>query len=893
MLRPLLTVVLAVLVLGIGTGCSNGGSGPTSAVSGACSTGAGAFCLAACNLGCSPNGGCSITDIAPNQPIEFRFSQVIDPSTVDSSSISIRTSSGQEPIGALVVEGDKVTFRPEVRFVQGATFFGFTTNETYTITVAGGNSPNAIASTSGDRLGDRFVCTLRVTLDVVDVDPRAPFATLVSPTTTSLASRDSIFTLEFNEIIDFAPFFNVAPEDQPIRYRVRRNLTTGGQRECDASSASIPLSGTPRLSNDLQSGRSIATFTPFETLPGDTCIEIEVTNLVRDLSGQRAPRSFFRITLAADSLQARVTEFDFQDDLLLDANSSGGAWGGTEATFAQVGGDGRHGVFNFEDGERDPATGFYDFSTDDQEITAYPFTAEALAVGLPRITDGCFYFSRMEIPVGVTVRFLGSNPAKIFVRGECSILGSLIVNGEGTPDGHNGAMSSAGQPGGRGGAGGGAGGAGAFKGTNDGNPNQPAFNNFFGFDGGNIVVPMGHAYATQIGGTAGSGGSIHPPGNDLAVVTANPPPAFFPSQTDYIGGYGGGGGFVTPGGAGTVVSAQSALSTGNSPDFRGGDAAGGSEFTPFVTLGRPAGVRSIDFFLVGGAGGGGGGTHPFISSLLLPSYWSGGGGAGGGGALGLFVGNSLSIEATGSLEARGGAAGSHSPVTLTPSVGFAPAGGGGSGGSVLVQVQNSLSVLGAIDVRGGSGGMDLVDPNGPCVPGVPCIGYLEANGGDGGEGFLRVEQVGAVPSLPLLANAQPAATAVNVGELEDPNELSGFMSLFVSTNEVFSPIFSRYVIEADVDGVARTFSDDPDIGPSAVDGAPIRFYVQGSDIDTLTGQPPIGSTPSPWRQFVGFSPNGEPTLNSDAPLGFRFTLIRDSRVSSNVVVRSVRIEYQS
>lgn len=894
MLRLLNTVVVAVLALGLGTSCSNGGSGPTSANAGACNTGAGAFCLAACNLGCSPNGGCSITDIAPNQPIEFRFSQVVDPASVDSSSISIRTASGQEPIGALVVDGDRVTFRPEVRFVQGATFFGFTTNETYTVTIAGGpGAPNAIASTSGDRLDDRFVCTLRVTLDVVDVDASPPRATLVSPTTTNLASRDSIFTLEFSEIIDFAPFFNVPAEQQPIRYRIRRNLTNAmGERECDPASAGTQLSGVPRLSNDLERGISIATFTPFETLPGDTCVEIEVTNLVRDLSGRRAAREFFRITLDADQLQPRVREFDFEDDQLLDAESSGGSWGNFEASFAQVGGDGRHGVFDHQDGD-EIEPGVFLFSTEDQEITGYPANPEAFVPGVDRVRDGVFYFSRMEIPVGVTVLFRGPNPARIFVRGQCSILGRLSVSGESTEDGFNGDVAT-GQPGGIAGASGGDGGDGAFRGTNDGNASQPNFNDFNGFDGGDVSVPMGHAYEMMVAGTGGPGGLLHPPGNDLSVVSANPPPAIFPTQTDYIGGWAGGGGFATAGGIGSVVRAQTVFTTGNSPDFRGPDAAAGTEFTPFVTLGRPMGVTSLDYYVVGGSGGGGGGSNPFASALVAPRYWAGGGGGAGGGAVGLFVGNSLSIEALGAIEARGGSAGAHNQNVTA--LGGAPAGGGGgSGGSILIQVENSLQVLGALDVRGGLGAADLADEtNGAgCTPGVPCLGVLEANGGDGGEGFLRVEQVGAVPSLSLFGNAQPAATAANVGELEDPNPLSGFMSLFVSTNEVFSPTFSRYVIEADVNGTPMTFSDDPNVGTPAIEGEALRFYVQGTDIDILSGQPPVGSTPLPWRRFVGVSLTGEPTLNSDAPLGFRFALIRDSSVSADVVVRSVRIEFQS
>lgn len=924
--RVLVCSTLALLGLGSGgllTSCSNGGSGPASDVAAACGV-AGGFCLANCNLGCDENGGCSVTDIAPNQPIELQFSQVLDPGSVDTSSVSIRTSSGQEPLGLLAVDGNVVRFIPEVRTVQGQTFFGFSSNETYTVTIPGGAAPNAVESTSGDRLNRTFTCTIRISRPIVDLNEAPPRATLISPIEPASgegAPRDSVVVLEFDEFIDAGPFFGTSGDTAPIRFRVRRtSFDTAGNRVCNPNSAPFALSGQPRLSFDLIRGTTTVTFAPLEVLPPDVCLEAEVTTLVRDLAGRRAAPDSFRVLLVAEETVPREFRFDFGDDQLLDRDNSGGIWGGGvagdpdsgTATFATVGGDGRHGEFRALDGDA-TGPGVFTFSTDNQLLSGNDDGNDlSFFSAAPLIDDGFFYFSEMVVPAGQTIRFVGDNPARIFVRGRCQIDGRIELRGQDLADGFD-AVSAGppfpGQAGSVAGAGGGDGGSGAFAGDNSGNPVQPEFNNFNGFDGGDVQVAAGSGFGMAFVGTGGRGGQLFPANNDLSTVP--PPPVaspLFQSATDYLGGPGSGGGFVTAGGQGIVVAARATLTTGTAVGALGPTTPEGLALAGFAA-GKPLGIRSDEFYVVGGAGGGGGGSHPLFAVLFgftpAPRFWAGSGGAGGGGGLGLFVGNDLQIGAGAVIDVSGGSAGDHfinaTQATAPGITGYPSGGGGGSGGSVLIQVEGAAAIDGQFLALGGAG-----SPHNFMPPGIAAV----APGGAGGEGFVRIEAANRTLGLTDIGTVMPAPSAANVGEVEEPNDLVGFNSLFVGTNELFAPVYDRYVIEATVDGVDVIFSDDPTFRQSepsppivmpAVEGAALQFWVQGVDIDPATGEPPftveMGETvfqrPAPWRRSVGFAVDSSGTLNGDGRTGFRFALIRDARVSSNVIVRSLTIQYRS
>ncbi|MBI5852246.1 MAG: hypothetical protein HZB39_14625 [Planctomycetes bacterium] len=882
MLRRLLVLstVAAALVLPACSGGKTGASGSGGSVT--CGQ-QGSFCLVTCNLGCTLTGGCGITDIAQNQPLVFTFSRDVDPRTVDFTTFSLKTVNGEEPVGQFVVENQTVSFLPDVRIVQGQTFFGFAPNLDYILTLPGGPAAaSAILSTSGERLQHDYTCTLRITRGVVDLDQRAPEATLATPASTFNVPRDTPIILEFSELIDFSPFFNAIAGDEPIKYRVRRSrMSSGNILVCDTGSRVFSLQGAPRLVNDIVRSRTVASFTPQETLPPGACVEVEVTGRVTDLSGRSANPQTFRFTLVEGASTEVSRSFDFQNDDLLDRQRSGGSWSGGAATFPRLGGDGRHGDFMISDGQRVTDT-YWIFRTDSQVITRKPTSTIAQD---ETVTDGNFYFTNFIVPVGVTVEWLGTRPLKLHVRGECRIEGTMIGAGKApsatysvkAPTGWT-TGGWPGQAGGGSGPGGGAGGNGAFGCDGTGNPNQAAFNNFNGLDGEALVVPAGHPLFGTVAGTRGRGGLLWPSHGAHALLIFNDPGSFN-FNLDVAAG-GSGGGFVTAGGDGVVNAAGNVNNPNpNTNPLRMGPPSAGGSLVAFGAL--PNGVSSSDYFVVGGAGGGGGPSHTVFAQIgELFKYRSGAAGGGGGGAMRLRVGGRFEMLAAASFDFRGGSANTISLAAANTS-GASGVAGGGAGGSLLLQFASSFDLNGRIDIRGGAGGRY-----------VSAVFRADPVGGSGGAGFLRVEAPGTAPSLALLGNVQPPAVPDSAGVLVEGDALAGFQSRFVSSGAVFPPSFVRYVIRADVDGVQRTFSDDPAVGlPAALGTAPLVFKVQGADVN-LAGELLPNATPALWRNQVGPFDALQGSLFSDSTIGFRWLLLIDRTMTTNVIVREVRIDYR-
>ncbi|MCC6781889.1 MAG: Ig-like domain-containing protein [Planctomycetes bacterium] len=872
-------LLLSVLLL---TACSGGKTG-ASGNGGSITCGSeGSFCLVTCNLGCTLTGGCGITDIAQNQPLVFTFSRDVDPRTVDFTTFSLKTVNGEEPVGQFVVENQTISFIPDVRVVQGQTFYGFAPNLDYILTLSGGpGAPSAINSTSGQRLLHDYTCTLRVTRGVVDLDQRAPEATLTTPASTFNVPRDTPIVLEFSELIDFTPFFNPTLGDEPIKYQVRRSrLSSSNVLVCDTASRVFALQGAPRLVNDIVRGRTIATFTPQETLPTGSCVEVEVTGRVTDLSGRAASSQVFRFTLVEGSATEVSRSFDFQSDDLLDRERSGGAWAGGAGTFPQLGGDGRHGDFKVTDGQR-VTDQYWIFNTDSQVITRKP---SALVAQDTTVNDGRFYFTNFIVPAGITVEWVGSKPLQIHVRGECRIEGSMIGAGKTAnaaysikaPTGHT-TGGWPGQAGGVGGPGGGDGGNGAFGCDGSGNPNQPAFNNFNGFDGETLQVPGTHQLAGLVANTKGRGGLLWPSHGANASIVFNDPGSFN-FNLDVAGGASGGA-FVTNGGNGTVTAAGSINSGPNTNALRMGPGTTGGTLVAFGP--RPGGVGSADHYLVGGSGGGGGASHSlFAQTSETFRFRSGAGGAGGGGAMLLRVGGRMEMLASAAFDFRGGS-GALISMAAANTTGAPGVAGAGSGGGLLLQFASTFDLNGRIDIRGGTGGAYQ-----------SAVFRATANGGDGGAGFLRVETPGSAPALSLLGIVTPPAVNDSAGVLEDDDDLVGFQSKFVTTGAVFPPSFVRYVIRAEVDGVPRVFSDDPAVGtPARLGLAPLVIKVQGADVN-LAGELLPSATPGPWQNQVGSFDAGEGSLNADSTVGYRWILLLDRTVSTNVVVRELRIDYR-
>lgn len=126
--------------------------------------------------------------------------------------------------------------------------------------------------------------------------------------------------------------------------------------------------------------------------------------------------------------------------------------------------------------------------------------------------------------------------------------------------------------------------------------------------------------------------------------------------------------------------------------------------------------------LIGGAGGGAGGMGDENASSIL-HY--GGSGGGGGGVLHLIVGGNITV--TGIITANGGRGGH--------ATNLGGAGGGGAGGVIWLQTGGHIINNGTIRALGGAGGTVTSG-----------LGAAGGNGGNGGDGRIRLDDIDGVIS---------------------------------------------------------------------------------------------------------------------------------------------------
>ena len=535
-----------------GVSCSGGGSAGVGSTGFDCEgDGSRVLCLQQCNLGCTATG-CSRTDIAQNEIIILVFSEEIDPNSVNSSSIRFRTASGDEPVGEFFVNGTRIEFVPTLSVSGGTTFFGFTNGETYTMTIVGGDErADVVRSTSGKPFGETVTCTLRSTNGIVDLNGVPPSATLVVPNGAQInsASRDTQIQVEFNELVDVTPFLTGTLS--PVAFSVRRTRpAAGGGFECDPVSQPQTLAGSQALSFDAARGVSVLNFVPSQELPGNVCVEVTITDGVTDLSGQPAQPQVFVFKTEVVALSPFEIEEDFADNLQLDADASAGDWGGSEAVFSEIGGDGRHGEFSvdlaFDTNTTTPeGRRIYELNCD-QTIIPPTNTTTGSAIA---VTDGRFFFSTMVLPADARLRFVGNSPPVITVAGRLDIQGEIEVMGLSIEVAQvaNASFGQDGAPGGIfAGAGGGGGNrcAGVGSGTGE----------FDGQDGEDARLVAGHAYLASASGTGGRGSALYPTSgmsSDQQFGSDPPTPGLFYCLSANSGG--GGGGLLVPGDPGNII----------------------------------------------------------------------------------------------------------------------------------------------------------------------------------------------------------------------------------------------------------------------------------------------------------------------------------------------------
>jgi hypothetical protein len=894
-MRNALSVLFFVSAL-IFAGCSGGGSSSSSSSLRIRCGGGQSFCIISCDLGCSQTG-CSVTEIAENQALRFKFSDAVDPSTVNGSSISIRTATGVAPQGDFEVVGNEVVFRPGVSTSAGISTFGFLRNEMYIISLAGGQSiAQSVTNLAGDGLSQEFTCSVVASEGILDADGAPPTVELLSPTVQVNAPVNPTIVLRFSELIDTTPLQVSLGQASPIRVVLRPTLPSG---ECDVDTDGTALEGVPQLSTETVGQRevTVVTFQPSVSLPGNSCITVRVTADLRDLAGTSAiPAKFVFLTEEGVSTPIEIKE-SFTTNSKQEVLISGGVWGGSQGAGARpglIGGDGRHGSFDKALGTA-VGSGTFVFNVDNTLIPA-----SSSLTGLQyQVTDGRFFFTDFIIPVGTTIRFVGSVSPVIRVLGQVQIDGAIEVNGVdadseiSTSGGSIGqrvttfpALTSlVGQQGSAGGAGGGVGGAGGDRGTNLGPTIVAGVNLTNGQPGQSVRVLAGHAYEGSTGGTGGLGSVLAP----ATGVWGTPTPTVGGIvYCAYFSPGGSGGGFSSPGQQ-PDVPLYAGSSTGTIVSTA--PVAGGVAFDlmPYPPASVPSSYSSLQHFTVGGSGGGGGGSHGyglFAVGAAIQKWMAGHAGTGGGGALAIRSGGRIIIGPSAVLSARGG-----DGVLIVGSTtsGNSSPGGGGSGGSFLVQSGQQVSVEGEIDARGGVGSRVGFQVN--------VLQAASAAAGDGSPGFFRMEAPSG--NVVWTGSSSPTYVASNMsGDLTDRDDKSGDTSLWYSTGLVFPPTWDRYELDVDLDGdgtVDITYDDTGAPGsikasePNGPITLPLVISFQGANLNQA-GTVPIGPV-GQWRDGIG--PGGGQGISLDSVTGFRFRVTYNRALFPDMVMKELRVYAQS
>lgn len=783
-----------------------------------------------CSLGCgSGQGGvqvsCQFNQAAVNQEIAVYFSQPVDEASISSASFEIiDVSSGASPNGIRFRDPNnpnKILFRPAIAFEEdGSVSFGFNQDATYRVRLPGvdqGDAGPFIRSVSGASNSSRLSCDIRTSQAAVDLVTGPPSVTVLVKKAIPATPNPNDFipdvvVTEFPIVTDvwqgsdiqflFDDLMNPAtlanPQTgQPAFVKVEVDLD-GILSTPDRT----PLFGNYVVELDPIQLRTKMTFTPLGGIPSAGSLDplinpdglprqlvITVPTNLQDVAGNPLSNPLTASCIPEFVPIAPVTLPDadgenFDDTNNEDVSHSSAVWGAGKLTRGQGGGRGRLGEMIVRTGNTvtintDSQTfplvlsGPHDLLTD--QIPGVNYNPLSVATWPTiTVTDGSFEFSSLVIDTGATLRFVGSRPARVLVRGNVNIQGLLDLSGS-VPTPHNSA-DVLGGAGGAGGPGAGAGGPGASRYDYGGT-------NMIGV--GAVDVPTGQDFVDGrrgqgLGGVdfiaAGFGGahwptatplnkSIEPPANqDLLFSNVPAGKSCVSAQT---GQPGGGGGYATDGRAGVPLTPVLTDTNGVSNLPTVGSSGGGG---PSSDTMLDATVRTLaGANLRGGSGGGSGGASVYgtqsngifacLEAGAEVAIWrdhSGAGGGGGGGALQLVCGGAA-LTISGRIDAGGGNGGS--ALAAVPSdndegelrTKRAVPGGGGSGGAIRIQALNFPSsalnpaMPPRLDISGGLGGTNT----------------LGSVGGEGGAGLIRLEGRNSTPVASEIASLiAPTDTSV-------------------------------------------------------------------------------------------------------------------------------------
>ena len=846
------------------------------------------FFIVSCTLGCTDGTtgnavNCAIANTYQNQEISIIFSEPFDLFSVNSSSFRItEVANGTTPSGQFYsdpTDSHRLIFRPSLTFDQNGTpIHGLASSTSYRIFLPGVSQNDQgpfIQSTQGVDNKSRMQCTIKTTEGVIDPVPGPPSVLMFvdqvvgyQPDGTPIIVSDVLVNggseltnvyrqtrvnFAFNDIMNVATLLNPSTGDSP---NILIELDDDGDLLTEDRT---PIEGSFTYAVDLEQLSTSLYFVSDVPLPSagpDAALNprrivLTLPPAVQDLVANPISSGGGSHSFITELPQlGEVLVPDGGEDFLLswpDSNSnedgprSGAFWGGGRLAPGIGGGSGRLGDLRVPSGMKlvlntDSQT-FPLGTSDGLGFDLIPdYLGNADAVNFPgtlgnypdslTVTDGVFEFQSLTLESGSELVLVGSQPARLYVRGSAMFLMGSIVDLSGPqPDDHDSSIVdpetelAAPAPS----AGGGDGGFGGDRfdmGSVNGNMGSLGLceNDVVTNPGADTQGRSGMGVGRSVGLGGGVGGVQYPTNyptvNTNTTADNNNHGLGFNRVDDYnvlgaelecrsmmVGGVGSGGAYALDGGIGVsdAVPATAGYPSGQDnggPDTPGGDSSSiGLEAPAEDNVGYNQRLLNWwDGFLRGGSGGGGGGNHPHgtftwrgdgggtncIGEKAWFKAWhdhSGAMGGSGGGALQVTAGKSLTVD--GKINATGGQGGQARPAlndfmcsgeTWTVDFGqFATPGGGGSGGAIKLQsmVVDISPTPGTIDISGGMGGEGV---------------WSLSLGGDGSPGLLRVEDmVGGItrslvaPSVLPYAPLDDSLSWVSVDNGQDSNDGPGWI----------------------------------------------------------------------------------------------------------------------
>jgi hypothetical protein len=285
-----------------------------------------------------PVAGANTTSLPRNAQLLMKFSQDVDPASVTTSSIQVRTAGSVIPIGSLFTDGNHVRFDPTVTAIGLPNPVGFDPMTPYTVFIPSFVDPdyNALLGVVTSRAGERNGTSLRTgfTTEFRFLREQVPpqvlevrFEPEPNPGTGEIRA-DGRMAVVFSEAMDVTSFVlgnQNLPLDPIVTIDVRYDA--GPQVNVDNQVAGLRVPGTITFDTSA----TIAYFQPFFSFGAQPLVfGVQCLEWLTDLVGNRLanPRSFGSFTCdGTGSTTGQILSEEFLNDVDSDSLMTDALWG--------------------------------------------------------------------------------------------------------------------------------------------------------------------------------------------------------------------------------------------------------------------------------------------------------------------------------------------------------------------------------------------------------------------------------------------------------------------------------------------------------------------------------------------------------------------------------------